>query len=158
MPNPTADVSTRLPRRKRPREERLTAARLIGVSRGDVAGDLGALFEIAADGNIGSRRAGAVGLLITAVTTIETCHDLLPPIAARRLGVDESLHLIAPLLPLVGPAQCAQVVQRTHDLGEPLQVAVIGGGRGLRLRGQRKAKPERSDGQEAFHAIGVGNG
>src|SRR5476651_1982750 len=95
--------------------------RLIGISRGDFAGDLGAFVEISANCEVGGRCAGAISLLKTAITTIETGHDLAPPLAIGRLGVDECLHLVTPFLPFIGPADRAQVMQRAHDFGEPRQ-------------------------------------
>src|SRR5476649_1615651 len=76
---------------------------LICVSGGDFAGDFGAFVEITANCEVGGRCAGAISLLKTPVTTIETGHDLAPPLAIRRLGVDQRLHLVTPSLPFIGP-------------------------------------------------------
>src|SRR5208282_5982757 len=110
----------------------------VGVARGDLAGDLGALVEIAANGEIGRRRAGAVALLEGAIAAIEACDHLIVALAGRRFGVDQRLRLIAPLLAFVRAANAAQKMQRAEDFGEPLQVVVVGGrrrlGRHLRSR------------------------
>ena len=98
--------------------------RLICVSRGDFTGDFGAFVEIAANGQVGGRCAGPISLLKTAVATIEAGHDLAPPLAAGRLGVDQRLHFVTPFLPFMGPADRAQIMQRAEDFGEPRQVAV----------------------------------
>ena len=127
---------------------------LVGVSRGDIAGDLGAFVEIAADCDVGRRRASAVGLLEPTVAAIEARDDLSPPVAARGLGVEQGLHLVAPLLTFVGPADRTQIMERAHDLAEPLQVVVkrrrcIA----LGMRGQAERQQHATDGEKSFHAI-----
>jgi len=61
------------------------------------------------------------------------------PFAARRFGLDQRLHLVAPGLPLARPADVAQIVQRAEDLGEPLQVVFV-------WRGPRPVSPVRTPG------------
>src|SRR6266571_1288279 len=91
---------------------------LIGEPGGDVARDPRALVEVAANGEIGGRRAGPVGLLKAAIAAVEARRQALPPLAARRLGLEQRLHLVAPDLALVGAAQAAQVMQCAEDLGK----------------------------------------
>src|SRR5665647_555613 len=105
-------------------KERLITHGLISVSRGDFAGDLGAFIEISANHHIGGGRTGPISLLKPAVTTIEAGDDLAPPFAIGRLGVDQSLHLVAPFLAFIGAANPAQILQRAEDFSEPLQVLV----------------------------------
>lgn len=127
---------------------------LVGVSRGDIAGDLGTLVEISANCYVGRRRAGAIGLLKSAVAAVEARHDLPPPIAAGGLGVEQGLHLIAPLLTLVGPADRAQIMERAHDFAEALQIVVKRRRRvALPMRGQAETKQHGTDGEKSFHAI-----
>ena len=57
----------------------------IGVAGGDLAGDFGALFKVAADDEIGRRRAGAVALLEAAIAAVEACHHLVVAVARRAL-------------------------------------------------------------------------
>src|SRR5690242_22537 len=71
---------------------------LIRVAGRDIAGNPCAFFKIAADRDVGGRRATAVGLLKTAVTTIEAGDHPLLSLAGRRFGVDQRFHLLAPLL------------------------------------------------------------
>jgi len=99
---------------------------LIRVACGDVAGDLGAFFQIAADDDIGGGCAAAVGLLKAAITAVETSDHLLAAGSARRFGVDQRLRLGAPFLAFVVVANAAQEMQRTENLRQPLQVAIIG--------------------------------
>ena len=60
---------------------------LIRVAGGDVAGDLGAFFQIAMDDNVGGGRAAAVGLLKAAIAAIETRDHLLAARSARRCRI-----------------------------------------------------------------------
>src|SRR5919201_1804680 len=106
-------------------------ARSVRITRGHLARDLRALLEVAANDQLRRRRARAVTLLIAAVTAIEARDHPQPPVPARRLGVDQRLHLVAPLLAFVGAADVAQIVQGAEDLGEPLQAAVERRHRGL---------------------------
>ena len=114
--------------------KRTPTGQSIGVARGDLAGDFGAFREVAADGEIGRRRTGAVALLKRPVAAIEAGDHLIAALAGRRFGVDERLRLVAPLLPFIRAANAAQEMQRTENLGEPLQIAVVGRGRVLRRR------------------------
>src|SRR5262245_34068340 len=125
-------------------------SRSIGVARGHLAGDLRALFQIAADDHVGRRRALAIALLIAAIAAIEAGDHAGAPVAARGLGVDDGLHLVAPFEALVGAAEIAQIVQRAEDLGEALEAAVERGGgdlgaRGRRRRGERGGKRSRDE-------------
>src|SRR3977135_4621996 len=83
-----------------------------------LARDLGAFLQIAANDQIGCRRAAAVGLLISAIAAIEARDHPGAPVAAGSLGVDQGLHFVAPLQAFVGAANVAQIMQRTKDLGE----------------------------------------
>ena len=125
---------------------------LVGVPRRDIAGDFRAFVEVAPYGQIGGGRADPVRLLESAITTIEACHDLAPPLAARRLGVDERLHLVAPLRAVVGAADRAQIVQGAEDLTQSRKIA-IKGRRRLALRASRhgETKENRGDGEQLFH-------
>ena len=58
------------------------------------------------------------------------------PLAARRLGFDQRLRLVAPFRPFIGTADPAQKMQCAENLGKPLQVAVIG----LGLLGSRRSR------------------
>jgi hypothetical protein len=53
----------------------------IAVTGRHLAGDLGALFEIAADDQVGGGRAGAVGLQVGAVAPVEMSNELSTPLA-----------------------------------------------------------------------------
>src|ERR1700719_1548848 len=101
-----------------------TGRALVAVAGGDLAGDLRALVEIAADNEIGRRSADPVGLLISTIATIEACHHPVAPLAVRRLGLDQGLHLVAPFHAFIGAAEAPQIVERSKNLGEPPQVAV----------------------------------
>src|SRR5262249_22753617 len=83
-----------------------------------------AFCEVAANGEIGGRRTGAIALLEGAIAAVETCDHLFMALTARGFGVDQHLRLVAPFLPLVRAANSAQEMQRAEDLGEPLQVVV----------------------------------
>src|SRR5215469_796364 len=107
---------------------------LIRVAGGDVAGDLGAFFQIAVDNGVGGRRAAAIGLLKTSIAAIETRDHLLAAGSARRFGVDQRLLLRAPFLAFVAVANAAQEMECAEDFRQPLQVAVIGGGLVLQRR------------------------
>src|SRR5450631_1324259 len=132
--------------------------RLIGISRGDFAGDLGAFVEISANCEVGGRCAGAISLLKAAVTTIEARYDLAPPLAIQRPRVDQRLQFVAPFLPFIGSAEGAQVMQRAHDFGEPRQVAVERRRRRLlRARRQRKAEQEASGGEQLLQVLRSGH-
>src|ERR1700722_4558759 len=88
---------------------------LIGVARGDVTGDLGALFEVAVNNDVGRRRAGPVALLEAAIAAIETGDHLVVAVARRRFGIDQRLRLGAPFLALVAIANAAQEMQRAEN-------------------------------------------
>src|ERR1700686_4251130 len=69
---------------------------LIGVAGGDLAGDMGALFEVAADDDAGLRCAAAVALLEAAIAAVEARHHLIVAVAGGRFGLDQRLRLGAP--------------------------------------------------------------
>ena len=98
--------------------------RLIRVTRRQIARDLRAFLDVAADRHRGGGRAGAVGLLKTVIAAVEAGDHTGAALAGGGLGVDQRLHFVAPLRPLVGAADAAQIVQRAEDFGEPLQVGV----------------------------------
>src|ERR1700730_13991746 len=85
---------------------------LIGVAGGDLAGDMGTLFEIAADDDAGRRGAAAIALLEAAIAAVEARHHLIVAVARGRFGVDQRLRLVAPFLAFVAAAYAAQEVQR----------------------------------------------
>ena len=99
---------------------------LIAVAGCDLAGDLGALFKVAADHQISRGRAGAVGLQIGPIASIEVSNEPGAPLAGRRLGIEQRLHFGAPLVPLVGTAEAAQVMQAAKDFGKPRETSVEG--------------------------------
>src|SRR5581483_8321262 len=97
---------------------------LVRVARGEVARNLGAFVDIAADRDQRGRRAGPVGLLETVIAAVETGDHARAAVAARRLRVDQRLHLVAPFGAFIAAADAAQIMQRAEDFCEPLQVAV----------------------------------
>src|SRR5271166_4268031 len=103
----------------------------VRVARSHVANDLGAFFQVSANDEISSRRAGPVALLIAMIPAVEAGDHARSAVAAWRLGVDQGLHLVAPLLALIGAAEAAQIVQRAEDFGEALEAAVEGRGHAL---------------------------
>src|SRR5215813_3731304 len=110
---------------------------LIAVAGCDLAGDLGALFKVAADHQISRGCAGAVGLQIGPVASIEVSDEPGAPLAGRRLGIEQRLHFGTPLVALVGAAEAAQVMQAAKDFGKPRETSVegrrdLGGGRRAR--------------------------
>src|SRR5262245_2630968 len=111
--------------------------RSVRVAGGHLAGDLRAFLEVAANDELRRWGAGAVALLVAAVTAIEARDHAQPPVPARGFGIYERLHLVAPFLAFVGAADIAQVMQGAENLGEPLQTAVEGGG-GLSARARRR--------------------
>src|SRR6516165_4805378 len=122
---------------------RQTSIYLIRVARSDIAGDLGAFFQIPANNDIGDRRATAIGLFKTAIAAIEARDHQLMTVSARRFGVDQRLRLAAPFLAFAAVADAAQEMQRPENFRQTLQVAVIGRrlvlhGRLWRLRGLRR--------------------
>src|SRR2546430_11024603 len=110
--------------------------RSVGIALGHCARDFGTCLQMAANDHLGRRRARAVALLIAAVAAIEARDHAQAALAARGLGVDDRLHLVAPLLAFVGATDVAQIMQGAEDLGETLQAAVEGrdGGFGARAR------------------------
>src|ERR1700688_3271843 len=81
---------------------------LICITGGDLAGDVGALFEIALDNDAGRRRAAAVALLEAAIAAVEARHHLIAAVGRGRLGVDPRVRLGAPFLAFVAAANAAQ--------------------------------------------------
>src|SRR5260370_8344678 len=98
----------------------------MGLRRGEVGGHSRALVEVASNRETGSRRAAAIGLLKPAIAAIEARHHPVPPLAGRRLGIDQGLHLVPPGLSSVGPADPPHILQPPANLAEPLQVGPIG--------------------------------
>src|SRR4051812_29947786 len=92
---PNAHVNTRGPARQSISEGRVNTSTSVCIARGDVAGDLGALGEVAADRLGGRRRAGPVCLLEAAIAAVEAGDQSVAPFARGRLGVDQRLHLVA---------------------------------------------------------------
>src|SRR6266545_3465740 len=123
--------------------------RSVRIARGHFARDLGTFLEIAANDHLGRRRARAVALLIAAVAAIEARDHAQAPLPARGLGVDDRLHLVAPLLAFVGATDVAQIMQGAEDLGETLQAAVEGrsGGFGARARADWRKQDRGHDGE-----------
>src|SRR5215207_715796 len=76
----------------------------VGIARGQIARDLRAFLDIAADGDRGCRRAGPVGLLKPVVAAVETRDHARPAVACGGFGIDQRLHLVAPFRPLIGAA------------------------------------------------------
>src|SRR6516162_5865711 len=68
---------------------RQTSIYLIRVARSDIAGDLGAFFQITANNDIGGWRATAIGLFKPAIAAIEARDHQLMAVSARRFGVDQ---------------------------------------------------------------------
>src|SRR5580700_6644363 len=99
---------------------------LISVAGGDIAGDMGALFEIALDDDAGRRRAAAVTLLEAAIAAIKARHHLIVAVARGRFGLDQRLRLVAPFLAFVAAANAAQEMQRAEDFGKPRQIVIVG--------------------------------
>src|ERR1700719_230782 len=112
-----------------------------------VANELGPFLQIAADDQVRRRRTGAVGLLIAAVAPVEACYHPRAALGLRSFGVDQGLHLVAPLLAFIGPADAAQIVQGTENFRKPLEVAIKRCGRNLGTRG-RAGCEERNEGQQ----------
>src|SRR5262245_51436474 len=85
---------------------------LVRVSGRHVTRNLCAFLEIAADREVGSGRAAPVGLLETAIAAVEARHHVGAPLRPRgRLGVEQRLHLVAPLRALLRAADAAQIMQ-----------------------------------------------
>src|ERR1700676_3721897 len=105
---------------------------LIGVAGGDVASDLGALFEIAANDEVGRGRARPVALLEAAIAAVEARDHLIVAAARRRFGVDQRLRFGAPFLSFGVVANAAQEMQRADDFRQPLQIMIVRGGLFLR--------------------------
>src|SRR5919197_1481820 len=106
----------------------------VRIARGHFARNLRAFLQVAANDDLGRRRARAVALLVAAVAAIEARDHAQTPLPARGLGVDERLHLGAPFLAFVSATDVAQIVQGAEDLGETLQAAVERRGGGFRAR------------------------
>src|SRR6202451_2305418 len=98
---------------------------LVGIAGGDLAGDMGALFEVALDDDAGRRRAAAVALLEATIAAVEARHHLIVAVARGRFGVDQPLRLGAPFRAFVAAANAAQEMQRAEDFRQPLQIMVV---------------------------------
>src|SRR5580704_4820582 len=116
---------------------------LIGVARGDLAGDMGALFEIALDDDAGRRRAAAIALLKAAIAAVEARHHLIVTVARGRFGLDQRLRFVAPFRALVAAANAAQEMQRAEDFRQPLQIVVVRRGHYLRRHRRRRLRRTR---------------
>src|SRR5580704_1837482 len=81
---------------------------LIGVAGGDLAGDMSALFEVAADDDAGLRCAAAVALLEAAIAAIEARHHLIVAVTGGRFGLDQRLRFGTPFRAFVAAANAAQ--------------------------------------------------
>ena len=125
---------------------------LVGVARGDLTRDFRAFVEVSADGEIGGSGADPIGLLETAIATIEARHDL----ALRRspLGASASMRACISMrhfCAVLCAAEPAQIMQRAEDLTQPRKIA-IKGRRCLTLRASRhgETKENRGDGEQLF--------
>src|SRR6185437_469658 len=96
----------------------------VGIAGRQVARNLRALVDIAADRDHRRRRAGPVGLLEAVISTVEARDHAGATVPGRRFSVEQRLHLVAPFGAFIAAADPAQIMQRAEDLGEPLQVAV----------------------------------
>src|SRR3954465_5450906 len=105
-------------------DDRVPAAVSVRVTRREIARDLGAFLDIAADRHRRGRRAAPVGLLKTVIAAVEAGDHAGAAFAGGGFGIDQRLHLAAPFVALVGPADAAQIVQPTENLRQPLQIAV----------------------------------
>src|ERR1700712_4129089 len=131
---------------------------LIRVTRRQIARDLRAFLDVAADRYRGGGGAGAVGLLKTVIAAVEAGDHAGAAVAGRGFGIDQRLHLIAPFGALVGAADAAQIVQRAENFGQPLQVAVKRGGGILGPGGDEVAGgDEDEEGEELLEHLGVQN-
>src|SRR5665213_2585861 len=97
---------------------------LIGVTGGQVARNLGAFLDVAADRDRGRRRAGPVGLLETIIAAVEARDHAGAAVARGGFGIDQRLHLVAPFAALIAAANAPEVMQGAEDFGQPLQVAI----------------------------------
>src|SRR5436190_23238145 len=108
----------------------------VRVTRRHLSRDFRTFFQVAANDDLRRRGAGAVAQLVAAVTAIEARDHTQAPLPARDFGIDDRLHLVAPLLAFVGAADIAQVMQGAENLGEPLQAPIEGGGSCFGARGR----------------------
>src|SRR3954463_5422525 len=83
----------------------------VRVPRREVARNLDAFVDVAADRNGRRRRAGAVGLLEGVVAAVEGRDHAGAAVAGRRLGIDQRLHLLPPFQAFIVAADAAQIVQ-----------------------------------------------
>jgi len=93
--------------------------------RSEIAGDLGAFFHIAADDEVGRRRATAIAFK-SGIAAIEARDHLLAAVSARRFSIDQGLRLGPPFLAFATVADAAQEMQRPQNFRQPLQVVIIG--------------------------------
>src|ERR1700722_6740326 len=87
----------------------------IGVAGGNVAGDFGALIEIAVNDDVRRRRARPVALLEAAIAAIKARDHRVMAVARRRFGLDQRLRLGAPFLAFIAVADAAEEMQRAED-------------------------------------------
>src|ERR1700733_244730 len=83
---------------------------LIGVAGGQVARNLRAFLDVAANRDGGCRRAGPVGLLKAVIAAIETRDHAGAAIAGGSFGIDQRLHFVAPFGTFIGAANAPQVM------------------------------------------------
>src|SRR5215469_16839951 len=88
---------------------------LVRVVRSEVAGDLGAFFHIAADDDVGRRRANVISLFKTAIAAIEARDHMLSAGSLGRFGIDQCLRLAPPFLTFAAVADTAQKMQRPQN-------------------------------------------
>src|SRR5712691_11206729 len=72
--------------------------RSIPVARRDIARKPRALVEKAVNGDIGGRRAVAVGLLVGLIAAVEASHQPVAAVGGGLLALQQALHLAAPAL------------------------------------------------------------
>src|SRR6476661_6883731 len=143
-----------LDRTNRQTEENFRTATLVRVTRREVAGYFRALVDIAADRDQRRRRAGPVGLLKPVIAAVEARDHARAAVAARRLRIDQRLHLVAPFGAFVAAADATQIMQGAEDFGETLQVAVERRSGVLRARGEGEAGSQAKDGKKAcWHGL-----
>src|SRR5947209_9534378 len=93
----------------------------VRVTRREIPRNLRAFLDVAADRHRRGRGAASVGLLEAIVAAVEAGDHAGAALARGRFGIDQRLHLAAPFVALVGPADAAQIVQPAEDLSETLQ-------------------------------------
>src|SRR5262245_42815703 len=133
-----------------PSRSKKIVSMLVRIPRGEVARDLDALVDVAADRDGGCRRAAAIGLLKAVIAAVEGRDHAGAAVAGGRLGVDQRLHLVAPFQPFIVAADTPEIMQRAKDLGEALQVAIEGRCRILGPGGGDEGRNQQENGSEVF--------